>query len=420
MTAKIKDQLIKDMTPVNAHNQDPMVLAAAPPPDFPVQMTATQVQDVSGALWPLDQLSTEVKALRQQALSTQASIAQMQMEPPGRPGSNLLSELPIVSSPGGAILGIGVIILLGVLWWAGMRRPRESSFEIGVGPDFVDSYSPTDSFQIPSELGDQDRMRMTAAALPVLAPPLPQKSPASLDWDLSESHSVLDEVQPASPINDPVLEPARSYISAPGLPQEPTLEFDPAAAADEVKRVLKSLASKRIARSKRPPDAGPSVSAQQNNMVVNLRPVNAAPDWLRVADQANNDQASWHGLDERTPSIQVENSRQTEPQEDERSDLANANAKLMLNLDGEPIANLPDLVPNGSSSAQSQDIELELEPDHDVQLSLAQEFEALGLRLGARELATEALNSTDVALSSQAQALLRQIDEHETAHPVID
>ncbi|MDO8754490.1 MAG: hypothetical protein Q7J80_11390, partial [Anaerolineales bacterium] len=87
-----------------------------------------------------------------------------------------------------------------------------------------------------------------------------------------------------------------------------------------------------------------------------------------------------------------------------------------------PMANLPDLVPAGSSSEHAQDIELELEtePDHDVQLSLAQEFEALGLRLGARELAIEALGSTDVSLSSQAHALLRQIDEHETAHPVID
>lgn len=55
------------------------------------------------------------------------------------------------------------------------------------------------------------------------------------------------------------------------------------------------------------------------------------------------------------------------------------------------------------------------EPDSSIQLELAQEFAALGLLDGARELAQEVLGSAYAPLQMEAQALLSELDAQETS-----
>ncbi len=80
-----------------------------------------------------------------------------------------------------------------------------------------------------------------------------------------------------------------------------------------------------------------------------------------------------------------------------------------------PPQSQPDVCPDLETQKA---LEAEVAPDPAVQFELAQEFQALGLLDGARELAMEVLGCSDATLRSQAQVLIDQLHAQETAQRV--
>lgn len=120
---------------------------------------------------------------------------------------------------------------------------------------------------------------------------------------------------------------------------------------------------------------------------------------------------------------------------DAHEDLQDAGPAPVLELaggaaEGEPLVEFEfipravtqDAVPNLALlepiQAMDVDVDAHAEPNPAVQLELAQEFLALDLLQGARELALEVLECGDATLQSQAQALIGQLDTMETAQRV--
>lgn len=384
-----------DPTQVNPRIDEPISAAASFGPNVPIQLSALQPASTVELIPPHNQMALELKALRQQALSTQAGIQQLQVEPQNQPFSNVLSGLPIGLTPGTALLGIGILILGGMLTWSGAHRLRARS--TGSKQEFVDSDSPPVDPQDSATLETHESARVVAAALPEAAPALPPKSEFPPDAAWFEAVSDLDvNLEDLLPINAPVIQPEVSSPDKPVAKINHAPEFDREAAADEVERVLKSLASKRAARSRRPQKTDSAVSPEQDHAMMILPPFDPATDRCRAADQDRTDQEAAPSPDRQLLTPPDEEVVQPEPPADA--------VWLDFDLQDQPVA------PTATPVQYAHD-----EPDHEVQLSLAQEFEALGLTLGARELATEVLDSPDTALSSYAQALLRQIEDQELA-----
>lgn len=366
-----------DPIPVNP-GTDELISAASPfGPSPSVEISALQPAGTIELIPPQDQIALELKALRQQALSTHAGIQQLQLEQQNQPLANALSGLPIGLTPGTGLLGIVILILVGMLTWSGAQRLRTRS--MGSQPEFVDSYSPEDDPQDSATLAMRESARVVAAALQEAPSTLPPESEFPPDATGRELACDLDvNLENLLPIKAPDVQ---ALISAPKKPVVNTNhppEFDRDAAADEVERVLKSLASKRAARSRRPQRSDSAIAPEQNHAMMILPPYDPATDRHRAANQDLAGQQSAPSPDQSAPDFQT----------------------------------LLPLVPTATPSQDTDD-----ELDHEVQLSLAQEFEALGLTHGARELATEVLDSPDTALSSYAQALLRQIEDQELADP---
>ena len=396
-----------DLAPVDAHNEGPNSL--------------TQAATASELPQPVDKLAMELKSLRQQALTTQAAIQQLQLEQPDRPYANVLSELPIGLTLETALLGIGVLILSGIFWWTGTRRSRAISMK--VGQEFVDSYCPPQTDHDLSPLADQEQRRLSMAALPEPLPILPTDTQFSILPPQDETNSGLDvDLDDLSSTMEPAAQPILSFPFSPVATHGRAPEFDPEAAAGEVQRVLKSLAKKRVARSRRPQKTHDPIPTQQGNGEMILPPVNAAENRQLVADQDGPDQTFARQQGEQTPSIEAADGLVEPARENDQSGFAVVtSAESLMDFNLEPIADLQNLAPSPPTTEQTQDVylDLDLDLDHDVQLSLAQEFEALGLTLGARQLATEALASSNISLSSQAQALLHQIQAQEIIQPGI-
>lgn len=393
-----------DPTQVNPRMGEPISTAVSLDPDVHLQFSALQPASTVELIPPHSQMALELKALRQQALSTQAGIQQLQLEQQNQPFSNVLSGLPIGLTPGTTLLGVAILILGGMLTWSGAHRFRARP--MGNKQEFVDSDSPPVEPQDSATLQTHESARVVAAALPEAAPALPSEFEFPPDMAWFEAVADLDvNLEDLLPINAPVIQPEVSAPDKPVAKINHAPEFDREAAADEVERVLKSLASKRAARSRRPQKTDSVISPEQGHAKMFLPPLDPATDRRRPADQDTTDQ-------EAAPS--PDQLRLTPPDEEVMQPESPADAVwLDFDLQDQPDADLQAVLPDVPTVTPVQDPDDE--PDHEVQLSLAQEFEALGLTLGARELATEVLDSPDTALSSYAQALLRQIEDQELA-----
>ena len=395
-----------DPTPAHPRTDEPLSAAAAFGPYLPMQLSAPQPASTVKLIPPPDQMALELKAVRQQALSTQAGIKQLQLEQPNQPFANLLSCLPFSLTPGTAWLGIGILILGGILTRSGLHRLQARS--IGSKPAFVDSCSPPDDRQDSATMTTRESARVVAAALPEAAPALPSESQWPPDVPRCAAACDLDvNLEDLLLIQAPVIQ------SAVGSPDTPVAKinhvpgFDREAAADEVERVLKSLASKRAARSRRPQNNDSAVSPEQDAAMMLLPPFGPATDQQRAADQGRTKPEATPPADQHRLTPQDVTSVQLEPPPDA--------AWLDFDMLDQPVADLRAVLPVVLTTTTVQNADDE--PDHQVQLSLAQEFEALGLTLGARELATEVLDSPNSALNSYAQALLRQIEDQDLADP---
>lgn len=394
-------------TPVNARTDEPISRVGPFGHSPALKISAVQPAGTAELISPRDQIALELKALRQQALITRAGIEQLQLEQQNQSPANLLSALPGGLAPGTALLGIGMLILGGGLAWSKAQRLRSRSWQRR--QEFVDSYSPPNDSQESTTWKIRESARVSAAALPEAVPTLPPESEFSPDAARLEVACDLD-------VNLEDLLPIKaSEIQAEVRPSEKTvakigqaLEFDREAAADEVERVLKSLASKRAARFRRPQKTAPGLLPEQDHAMVILPPFDPANDGRGAANEDRSDQEAALAPDQPSPAPKDEEMVQPQPR-----------TEVFLRDYGvhdqqvQPVTDLQPVFPVEPTVAPGQDTDDQ--PDHEVQLSLAREFEALGLTHGARELATEVLTSPDNVLSSSAQVLLRQIEDQELA-----
>ena len=395
-----------DPIPVNPRIDEPILAAPSLGPSLPIQSSSLQSASKVELIPPPDQMALELKALRQQALSTQAGIQQLQLEQQNQPFSDVLSGLPLGLTPGTAWLGAAILILGAMLAWSGTDRLQARSMRNRQA--FVDSDAPPGESQDLATLEAIVSARVTAAALHEAPSTLPPESEFPPDSTRREVAFDLDvNLENLLPIKAPLLQPSDSSSDKPVAKIAHAPEFDREAAADEVERVLKSLAKKRAARSRRPQKTDSTISPLPDNAMVNRLPFELSTDRRAQWDQSGANQNAALSPEQQPPEPTAEEVLQLEPPPDA--------VLLDLESQAEPMADLLAALPVLPTATPAQDSDEEL--DHEVQLALAQEFEALGLTLGARELATEVLGSPDSALSSDAHALLRQIEDQELANP---
>ncbi len=393
-----------DPTPVKPRTDEPTAAAASFSHDAPLQLFALPPVKTIEMIPPPDQMALELKALRQQALGTQAGIQQLQAEQQNQSFSNVLSARPVGLTPGTALLGIAILILGGILTWSGARRLRARP--MGSKQEFIDSDSPSVDPQDSVTLRTHESARVVSAALPEVAPAFSLESEfAPVTARCEEASDLHVNLEDLLPINALLNEAVLSSPDKPAARINHAPEFDREAAADEVERVLKSLASKRAARSRRPQKTDTTISPEPDIAMMILPPFDPTTDQRRAADRDRTKQESARPPDQQLLTPPDEKTAQTEPRADA--------AWLDFDMQDQPVVDLQNELPIVPTATLVQD--LDDEPDHEVHLSLAQEFEALGLTLGARELATEALDSPDPVLSSFAQALLRQLEDQDVA-----
>lgn len=402
MKERIKNEPMQNLTPFEAApvkplHDGPVLLSSPSLAQQQPQVATVQTQNTSGDVNPLDRLELEVKALRQQALSTQASLKQLQTKEPDRPHSSALSDLHLLLGVDGAMFSVGILILASMFWWYGFRRPQENS---AADTGFVDSRV------VPGDT----RQDQAPASFEALMP--------ALDPAVSEPASVQQ---------------GRNSPSSPFAAHAPSLEFDPEAAAGEVERVRKSLADKRDARARqRAHDASLRFSLPQGNGEEVLQddgPINAPQGEMVQAYPSESQPLEFElgDSDAHASPTQVELSPDVvDPDRrmpaDDTEDLlsnpfdpavATTSNESLLDFQSASSTDARDMPQALPPAAQAQTVDADL--DRAVQLSLAHEFEALGFLQEARELATEALDSADVSIKAQAQSLLRQIDDKEKA-----
>jgi hypothetical protein len=258
---------------------------------------------------PLDRIEADIKALQQQALTTQASIQQLQTRPSTDPLTAILSEVPTVpvvdtTAIGGAIVLITAFALAWRYFW---QRPK-----------------------------------------------------AMLARDESEHAENNDPQSVFGTLHEP--EPESHYVTAQEQvfrdkhKTDTPLGFDSEAAAHEVIRVRKSLADKREARAQQ----------RERNDESTIAPL-PTMDKGPVSD--------WQAPDLSDPDafMSMAQSSQTESKPEPESQHA-------------------------------------VGPDYAVTFALAQESETLELWNEARELAEEALGTSDAAMREKVLALIQRMD----------
>jgi len=169
-------------------------------PSLPASSTLP-LSDSAGGTSAWDRLESDIKALQQQALTTQKAIQQLQAREPGSPLDAVQSELPSLPTVDSTAVGVAAVLGLtvAVLWWYLWVRPQNRLHEsLGTGA------------------GDA----ATFAAI--------RAQPCGL-----------------VPLNNPPPEDPDSLFAR----RDPNPGFDSEAAASEVVRVRKSLAEKREARA---------------------------------------------------------------------------------------------------------------------------------------------------------------------------
>lgn len=337
-------------------------------------------------------MESELKALQQQALATQNSLKQLQARDENQAYAGALPEVPAFPNMDGAVLGVAALMVLafGVLWWYLWHRPkiRLAEAQHTAMPDLAQAsrFGPPPKYEI--------KTSRTAAA----PPPAAVTTGAHDKWSVDSGWGdLVDSDAPTSPF-------ARS---------SPAMEFDPEAAASEVVRVRKSLAEKREARAQileredapRVSPILPSVRAWLDSGVhgssidtADLPPANTAAVQEYAQAQDNEEQ---HEVPPQPPAQAVYFS------------LPAAAPEEVIPWEHAAIpAAAPDTAPETIPQTEP-DTEGPMEQDYTITLALALESETLDLWPEARELANEVMESRDTALRSQAQALLKRLDQLE-------
>lgn len=449
------------------------------------QITSVQAQNMGGGAQQLDQLESQLKALHQQALSTQTTLQQLKTQDVNSFPLNLLSDASWVLGAEGFVLGLGALVLGGVLGWYSWRRPVAESAMVEA--DFADSriyLNEKDPAPQPDVFKTPEVQGTASTPAHAFTRNFPEEVDFAQSAPMAESESVLNlfwadaPPSPPEPVED-MLEPMRSADPSPFAPPAPSLEFDPEVAASEVERVRKSLADKRDARARQRmnddwtrdsmhlslasadmSEQGAEPARAELLEAQEAVPLGAEVDLALDLDldldldfgadsevepepvsdliaQAMKDLGN-HSLeppeevlphsDAPVPELTMDSPADgSEPaQEDPRNDAP------MVEFEFVPQAETQDTVPNLAQVEPVQavdvdvdmvvdvdaDVEAHVGPDPAVQLELAQEFLALDLLQGARELALEVLQGGDANLQSQAQALIDQLNTLETAQRV--
>lgn len=397
-------------------------------------VATAQTLNTVGAKQSLDQLETQIKALRQQATSTQNGIQQLAEQDAGSGHNGWLPDDPWMMGAVGLVLVLGALL---VGWLLGRLTSRRRVLNAPV----------------PAQNGFADSQMYLQAAAPIQMPPVrdirsdlpvdptPDHASAPLPlafhhMDFQQSALLLESESAFGLFLDDAHPPGLATATPASLLQAevdarvfvPPVEvdgFDHAAAANEVERVRKSLAQKRDARARqRAQDASVDFS------------------WLLM------DQPSSEPLlavkEQSAHAVLHEDVHEAVSEDEEPS----GGVDLLLDLPDECDLALeaPEIVepdeltlelhraesemPVAEKPLMAQDVPLTLVPfdppveteapqsDAAVRLALALEFETLGLLDGAHEIAQEVLASSDDGLWLKAEALMARLDEQETAQHV--
>jgi FimV-like protein len=371
-----------------------ILLSTSSPPEQSAPLAATSTQNTGEGGLPLDRLEAQLNTLRQQALTTQRSIQQIQGPDEGSHW---------VMGGEGLVVGLVAVLLgwLTVRLLLGRAQPVVVP-ETPVVADFAESqYYLTGAAPLPDPVVNTapqaellTAMQPSVALAPVFAesqfahsaPMADSESVLNLFWD-SDTPSATPVIEP---ITEPVIDATAEDVNKVELlsfaPQRAYMEFDPQVAASEVERVRRSLAEKREERNRqRLQDAARrhdrALMDVQHPIEVRIYPEQGLDLDLDLSEHAS-------GYETIAPS-------------------------LMFVSDGE--ASDTDGVDDAVDAYLNAHESEPEEPDSFIQLELAQEFAALGLLEGARELAQEVLVSAHAPLQMEAQALLGELDAQEAA-----
>lgn len=332
----------------------------------------------------VDNLASELKALRLQAQSTEVELAKLQLQAPARSPIEALRGMDAGTVVGSAGLALGLLMLF---WWLRRRRavrPVGAGGAATVESSFLPETPaaaqpagpmPTRGAQpqpgLPAALSHAPGV--AAVAAPSVSRPLVHDSafrPSSLDVTFVEHETLDSSMMPVSvPRRD-------SPFAAP----EVGLAFDPEAAAGEVERVRKSLAAKRSERFRL--SASGSESAWRHDGHAD------ATDSLLQSDLLF---AGSSGVPTEVAGVDV-----------------------LLDFPDQMAEPSPMDAAVGATAVQDQQA---FDPDRelDVSVSLIQELRGLGLWSEARELANEVVNSAHAPLDADIANSLHQVQHGKPA-----
>ncbi|MDP2366865.1 hypothetical protein [Rhodoferax sp.] len=345
-----------------------------------VEPTAGQAVSHGGS--GVDRLASELRALRLQAQSTEAELAKLQQQTPARSPVDALRGADAALGAGAVGLALGLVAL--VWWWRRRRAVRAVGAGVAVAAE--SGFLPVTPVVRPAHAtlrpGAQAAPVMpvalnrppTVAAVvaPAVSRPMVQDSafrPSSLDVTFIE-HDALD-----ASMMPPLASRHDSPFAAPDL----SLEFDPEAAASEVGRVRKSLATKRSERS-RLFAPGPESAWRDDDPT-------DEPDSARQSDT----------LRAGSPGAPIVPTAAT----------ASAGVDVLIDFPDHAAQSTPTNLPVDAAEPHEQ----APEPDRelDVSVSLIQELQGLGLWSEARELAKEVVKSAQAPLDADIASSLHRL-----------
>ncbi len=342
-------------------------------------------------------MQADVKALQQQALSTQAALRQLQARESVDPMTAFKADLPSMPTINTSILGVASLLLIGltVVWWYLWRRPatrfvdaaRTARPELEAVSDFVPHF--------------KSQHQLQPAIAPVAADSL-RSEPSTQSDILAEPHEW-------------------------GTKDADDTGFDSEAAAGEVIRVRKSLAQKREARQRLRAKESIATPPPQAEMDPWRLPGEAAfGDSVPPVDlgiqftlpDASIDAADGAPIDMLEP-LEADNAQSADHLDFNFDEFE---SPVSLELVSDVAIESPAEPPVERQLAVDLDVAAQPEPAMEAEhhepeassfaitMALAQESATLELWDVARDMAREVMESNDPELMREAQALLDQLN----------
>lgn len=332
------------------------------------------------------QLASDLKTVQQQALATQQTIDQLQVQQEA-PAHASLWPTSIGLPMGGGALAAALVVAAAFLTWRLRRRPQPMA-------------QPVASDSITSDF-DDDPISLMELQQTVQEEEISQWATApETEEDLVSDWGAIPLVRP-----------------------DPATTFDLKAATSEVTRVRKTLAQRRHERAlQREHDARllrqAAQHAEEAAFAVKLQEVPHRGFWVPDLDLSQDLDAHFTKAAEPTPPIPV-----LEPFVEPTTESAPTQQPLppSVPVDVQPMnthalevdvaqAPSPELLPAPLAPPDNTPVDV-----YAVKLALAQESEAVELWDEAQELAEEVLASPDPVLVAQAKALLAEIAQKRDA-----